>query len=75
MAIQFDAERNIFKLDSNTASYVFRIGPHGFLIHLYFGSPIPDTDLAYLSYTCRHTTQAPCFDEDNEEIAHLFGAV
>lgn len=67
MAIQFDAERNIFKLDSNTASYVLRIGPHGFLMHLYFGSPIPDTDLAYLSYTCRHTTQAPCFDENNEE--------
>ena len=59
MPIQYDAERRIFKLDSASTSYVLQIGPFDYLLHLYYGAKIPDTDLAYLAYTCRHSSISP----------------
>ena len=56
MPIQFDAEHRIFKLDSLSTSYTLQIGPFDYLLHLYYGAKIPDTDLGYLAYTCRHAS-------------------
>ena len=59
MPIQFDAERKVFKLDSETTSYVLCIGPHDYLLHLYYGAKIPDTDLTYLAYTIPQNSCSP----------------
>ena len=65
MPIQFDQERNIFKLDSDSTSYAFGIDCHGYLLHLYYGAKIEDTDLTYLSYTYpQSTTSAIVSDAD-----------
>ncbi len=49
MPIIFDSENRAFRLDAGNSSYVFRVDPHGFLLHLYYGAKISDTDLAYLT--------------------------
>ena len=59
MPIQFDAENRVFKLDSASTSYLLQIGPFDYLLHLYYGAKIPDTDLGYLAYTCRHASVCP----------------
>ncbi|MDD6799439.1 MAG: alpha-galactosidase [Firmicutes bacterium] len=49
MAIIFDFERKVFRLDTPQSSYAMYISESGFLIHLYYGAKIPDTDLIYLA--------------------------
>ena len=67
MPIQFDAKTQVFKLDSATTSYALGIGPHSYLLHLYYGARISDTDLQYLSYTVsQSTTSAVVSYEDAE---------
>ena len=45
MPISFDSERKIFKLDTATSSYIIEIYEQNYLIHLYYGAKIPDTNL------------------------------
>ena len=48
MAILFDAEKKIFKLDTASSSYVFAVHDSGRLLHLYYGAYLPDCDMRYL---------------------------
>ena len=48
MAILFDAEKKIFKLDTASSSYVFAVHDSGRLLHLYYGAYLPDCDMHYL---------------------------
>ena len=48
MSIAYIEEYKIFKLDTPDSTYAFRISPTGFLLHLYYGAYVPDTDLTYL---------------------------
>jgi len=48
MSIAYIKEHKIFKLDTPDSTYAFRVSPTGFLLHLYYGAYVPDTDLAYL---------------------------
>ncbi len=66
MPIQFDAEHRVFKLDSESTSYAIQIGPFDYLLHLYYGPKISDTDLGYLSYTCYHSSVSPYVVMDKE---------
>lgn len=50
MAIQFYSDSKTFKVDTEHSSYAFYVNRYGKLIHLYYGSKIRDTDLAYLQY-------------------------
>ncbi len=63
MPIQFDAEHRVFRLDSETTSYVLSIEQHGYLLHLYYGAKIPDTDLTYLAYTFPQNSTHPVVNE------------
>ncbi len=45
MAIVFDSEKKIFKLDTLNSSYVFEIYQENYLVHLYYGAKIPDYNL------------------------------
>ena len=49
MSIFFDAEKKLFKLDSSNSSYIFGINEDGILLHHYYGAPIDEADVSYLS--------------------------
>ncbi len=46
MPIQFNADSKIFKLDTSNSSYVIKIYDEGYLLCLYYGKSIPDTNLS-----------------------------
>ena len=54
MSILFDEKKRIFRLDTARTSYAMEIGPMGYLMHLYYGAKVSDTDLEYLSFSCVH---------------------
>ncbi len=45
MPISFDKERKIFKIDSLDSTYAIGVFEGNFLVHLYYGKKIPDTNL------------------------------
>ena len=45
MPISFDKERRVFKIDSLNSTYAIGIFDGNFLVHLYYGKKIPDTNL------------------------------
>lgn len=45
MPILFDKERRVFKIDSLNSTYAIGIFDGDFLVHLYYGKKIPDTNL------------------------------
>lgn len=59
MAILFDAEKRIFKLDSKDSSYVMMIGEGDFLLHLHYGAKLDSTDLSYLSTVLGASSVSP----------------
>ena len=50
MPITFDEKNKVFRLDTKTSSYAMMVFEENYLIHLYYGPKIPDTDLQYLMY-------------------------
>lgn len=72
MPIQFDSERKIFKLDSQSTSYVLQIGPYNYLLHLYYGDKIPDTDLSYLSYTVPQSSTSALVSHERPQNGFYF---
>lgn len=45
MAISYSEENKVFKLDTKTSSYIFGVFEGNYLVHYYYGAPIPDTDV------------------------------
>ena len=50
MPITFDKERKIFKIDSLESTYAIGIFEGDFLVQLYYGKKIPDTNLISTAY-------------------------
>lgn len=50
MAIVYDEKNRLFKLDTKTSSYIIEIFEENYLIHLYYGGKIPDTNVKSLKY-------------------------
>ena len=48
MAIVFDKENKVFKLDTANTSYAFMLEKCGHLCHLYYGPQVATTDLNYI---------------------------
>ncbi len=48
MAITYSTENKLFKLDTKTSTYAFGVFEGNYLVHYYYGAPIPDTDLESL---------------------------
>lgn len=59
MPVVFDSEKRVFKLDTPSSSYAMKISPTGYLLHLYYGAYVPDTDLDYLRMRQRTPPSAP----------------
>lgn len=56
MPICFDEARRVFRLDTANTSYALAAGPYDYLMHLYYGVRIPDTDLTHLFYQPPHAS-------------------
>ena len=50
MSIIFDEQNKIFKLDTKTSTYIFGVFTGNYLVHYYYGSPIPDTNVEKLRF-------------------------
>ena len=50
MSIRFIESTKTFKLDSETSTYMFGIHKGNYLVHYYYGAPIPDEDVTALRY-------------------------
>ncbi|MBQ8551480.1 MAG: alpha-galactosidase [Clostridia bacterium] len=48
MSIIYNSELRVFKLDTPDSTYAIEVSPTGYLLHLYYGASVPDTDLRYL---------------------------
>ena len=59
MPISFDSVNRIFKLDTETSSYVMEVYEQGYLVHLYYGPKIPDTNLTAHRYKGWFASHAP----------------
>lgn len=59
MPILFDEKNRVFKLDAKGFTYAFMVYQENYLVHLYAGAPIPDTDLSYLMYRGRFDSLSP----------------
>ncbi len=60
MAITYNEQTKTFKIDAGTSSYVIQIYRENYLLNLYYGGYIPDTDLScYLPYAGPHTSFEP----------------
>ena len=59
MAITFDQQHRVFKLDTNLSTYAFMVYRENYLVHLYYGAKIPDTDLSYLMGRSRFASFSP----------------
>lgn len=64
MAILFDEKRKLFKLDTNSSSYIFGIFEENYLVHYYYGAYIPDTAVEDL----RIRPGFASFSPDNEKV-------
>ncbi len=68
MSIIFDSAKRVFKLDTPSSSYIFKVTSSGYVLHLYWGASVPDTDLDYLRMPLRNasfsaTVADPAADE------------
>ena len=59
MPIVFDSEKKIFKLDTATSSYIIEIYQENYLVHLYYGAKIPDTNVSALKYRGHFASFSP----------------
>ena len=59
MAITFDRQHRVFKLDTSLSTYAFMVYRENYLVHLYYGAKIPDTDLSYLMGRSRFASFSP----------------
>ena len=66
MSVIFDSEKRVFKLDTPSSSYAMKISPTGYLLHLYYGAYVPDTDLDYLRMRQRNAAFSACVASPEE---------
>ena len=65
MGIQYFEDSRIFKLDTAGSTYVIALDPDGFLLHLYYGAPIPDINLTDFANRPRYASFSPVIAERN----------
>ena len=62
MPILYNEQTKTFRLDAKDSSYAFRITELGYLVHLYYGAHISDSDLQKLAAI---TLLLPCTPRDS----------
>ena len=69
MAINFDEQKKIFKLDTLNSSYAFQIYDEGYIVHLYYGGKIPDNNLTQFLNRGMYNSSHP----ENEKLLNSSG--
>ncbi|MBR2567066.1 MAG: alpha-galactosidase [Paenibacillus sp.] len=59
MSIFINQEKLQFHLQTREASYVFQVLPSGYLVHLYYGKKLRDTDLSWLHVRTERSSFSP----------------
>lgn len=59
MSIIFDEQNKVFKLDTKTSTYIFGVFTGDYLVHYYYGAPIPDTNVEKLRYRSHYASFCP----------------
>ena len=67
MSIIFDEQNKVFKLDTKTSTYIFGVFTGNYLVHYYYGAPIPDTNVEKLRYRGHYASFCPDSPSVNEE--------
>ncbi len=70
MSIKYIPETKTFKLDSKTSTYMFGVYNANFLVHYYYGAPIPDSDVSELRYRPGFASFCPdCEDAQGDNFS------
>ena len=67
MSIIFDEQNKVFKLDTKNSTYIFGVFTGNYLVHYYYGAPIPDTNVEKLRYRGHYASFCPDSPSVNEE--------
>ena len=59
MSIIFDEQNKVFKLDTKTSTYIFGVFTGNYLVHYYYGAPIPDTNVRKLRFRGHFASFSP----------------
>ena len=59
MSIIFDEQNKVFKLDTKTSTYIFGVFTGNYLVHYYYGAPIPDTNVSKLRFRGHFASFSP----------------
>lgn len=59
MSIYINEEKLQFHLQTRKASYVFQVLPSGYLVHLYYGKKLRDSDLSWLHVRTERASFSP----------------
>lgn len=71
MPIRFDEKNKIFMLDTLTSSYALAIYRENYLVHLYYGARLPDSNLMPMMFRGRFDSLSPL----NEKVDDPYFAV
>ena len=71
MNIQFDSEKQIFRLDTEHSTYIMAVRQNGYLQHLYYGAPIHDNDLEYMLFNVINESFSPWAPSAKEKFFAL----
>jgi len=71
MPISFDEKSKIFKLDTKDSTYALMVFEQGFLVHLYYGARLPDSNLKHMMYRGRFDSLSPYADGVEDPLFSL----
>ena len=71
MAVRYNAETKTFLLETERSSYIMKVSRYGHLLHLYYGSRVPDEDLDYLLTYCDRGFSPNPYEAGNDRTYSL----
>lgn len=68
--ISFNEHTKVFSLNTQNSTYQMKIGNYGFLLHLYYGKKVIDTEMSYLIQSIDRGFSGNPYDaEDNRDFS------
>ena len=71
MAVRYNAETKTFLLETERSSSIMKVSRYGHLLHLYYGSRVPDEDLDYLLTYCDRGFSPNPYEAGNDRTYSL----
>ena len=74
MAIRYDEERRIFKLDTKHTTYIIGLTPEGYVGHAYYGDYMESGDVFYLLRTGERPLTPSALPREKSSFLDFFSA-